>query len=200
MNVLPRFLVRARYLWLVVGLLMAFSQLRDRNIFLAMVCLAATFWLFDRIRGIQRTQQSFGVKSAGVKKLGVQARASSFNGNNRRYSAARGVGLLGAGVAAIEAMNDGPATQLFDDVIETDSSDMFHEVGTGQSDLVINPATGLPMINGFGGIDVGGNPFGIDLNSNWNDSLHGGSAFDDSWSSGSLFDDSWSSSSSWDDS
>lgn len=26
----------------------------------------------------------------------------------------------------------------------------------------INPATGLPMIDGCGGLDVGGNPYGVD--------------------------------------
>lgn len=31
---------------------------------------------------------------------------------------------------------------------------------------VFNPATGLPMIdNGMGGVDVGGSPFGMDLDS-----------------------------------
>lgn len=28
----------------------------------------------------------------------------------------------------------------------------------------INPATGLPMVGDIGGVDVGGNPFGMDLN------------------------------------
>ena len=73
----------------------------------------------------------------------------------------------------------------------------------------INPATGLPMISGSGGVDVQGNPFGVDLHSHhtiettnttidhsWESS---GSAFtDSSWTaSGSSFTDtSWSSSSS----
>lgn len=45
----------------------------------------------------------------------------------------------------------------------------------------INPATGLPMVNdGIGGIDVGGNPYGYDLN-----------CHDDifSYSTDSMFDD-----------
>jgi len=29
----------------------------------------------------------------------------------------------------------------------------------------INPATGLPMVGGCGGVDVAGNPFGVDLSS-----------------------------------
>jgi len=39
----------------------------------------------------------------------------------------------------------------------------------------INPANGLPMVGGEGGIDVAGNPYGCD-NSDW----HSGSMFDDS--------------------
>lgn len=27
----------------------------------------------------------------------------------------------------------------------------------------INPATGLPMVGDIGGVDVGGNPYGVDL-------------------------------------
>lgn len=31
---------------------------------------------------------------------------------------------------------------------------------------VVNPATGLPMLDGsFGGVDVGGSPFGVDTHS-----------------------------------
>jgi hypothetical protein len=59
----------------------------------------------------------------------------------------------------------------------------------------INPATGLPMIGGCGGIDVYGNPYGADL--------HDGivsNSFGDSFSSDSFGSDDWSSSgSSWDD-
>jgi hypothetical protein len=39
--------------------------------------------------------------------------------------------------------------------------------GTDQacvSPMDINPATGLPMIDGSGGLDVGGSPFGVDVN------------------------------------
>lgn len=28
----------------------------------------------------------------------------------------------------------------------------------------INPGTGLPMVGDIGGVDVGGNPYGLDLN------------------------------------
>lgn len=58
----------------------------------------------------------------------------------------------------------------------------------------INPATGLPMIDGCGSVDVMGNPFGMD-----NDSLHHSSTgTDDLMSGSSSWDDSfsWNSSSS----
>lgn len=44
---------------------------------------------------------------------------------------------------------------------------------------VVNPANGLPMIGGMGGVDVEGNPYGTDFTSN--DSLSSG--MDDSFSS-----------------
>lgn len=42
--------------------------------------------------------------------------------------------------------------------------------GTDQaagSSFDINPATGLPMLDGCGGVDIGGSPFGIDVNSTY---------------------------------
>lgn len=54
------------------------------------------------------------------------------------------------------------------------SSTANHE----QSAPVINPSTGLPMINNsIGGIDVGGSPFGQDINHS-NSSVDWGSGFD----------------------
>lgn len=62
----------------------------------------------------------------------------------------------------------------------------------------INPATGLPMIDGCGGVDVGGNPFGT----NMHDSSSIGSGISDTFSSGvdtfgsldfGSFNDSWNS-------
>lgn len=35
------------------------------------------------------------------------------------------------------------------------------------NETVINPATGLPMINGIGGVDVAGNPYGTDLSNDY---------------------------------
>ena len=40
----------------------------------------------------------------------------------------------------------------------------------------INPATGLPMIDGIGSVDVGGNPFGMDWSSHLG--MESGSPFD----------------------
>lgn len=40
----------------------------------------------------------------------------------------------------------------------------------------INPATSLPMLDGIGGVDVGGNPFGIDWSSHLG--IESGSPFD----------------------
>lgn len=51
----------------------------------------------------------------------------------------------------------------------------------------INPANGLPMVGGCGGVDIEGNPYGTDFN------------HDDSWTSASSgFEDGFASSSSWD--
>ena len=51
----------------------------------------------------------------------------------------------------------------------------------------INPATNLPMISEYGGVDVGGNPYGVN------------NSFDDGWSggSGSHFGDSWGGGTDW---
>ncbi|MCE5361478.1 hypothetical protein [Candidatus Igneacidithiobacillus taiwanensis] len=83
-----------------------------------------------------------------------------------------------------------------------DNSSTSQQSSMGHDDgCDINPATGLPMIGGCGGIDVEGNPYGTDLNddysstSSWDD--FSTSSFDDSWSS--LGNDDWTSSSSWND-
>lgn len=47
----------------------------------------------------------------------------------------------------------------------------------------INPATGLPMIDGIGGVDVGGSPFGSDIH----ETSHFDSGIIDSFSSGMDF-------------
>lgn len=42
----------------------------------------------------------------------------------------------------------------------------WHSSGSGpdlREQTAINPATGLPMVGGQGGVDVAGNPFGTDL-------------------------------------
>lgn len=64
----------------------------------------------------------------------------------------------------LRAPATGTASQSFSPA--TDSDDDNHW-------MTVNPASGLPMLN-FGGIDVAGNPFGVDLSS---DTSH--SMFDD---------------------
>lgn len=54
----------------------------------------------------------------------------------------------------------------------------------------INPANGLPMIGGCGGVDVEGNPYGTDTHHE-DFSASSISSMDDSWLSVSAFDDSW---------
>jgi hypothetical protein len=56
----------------------------------------------------------------------------------------------------------------------------------------INPATGLPMINrGIGGVDVGGNPFGLNLDRRDDHHAHH-SHHDHSFGSASSSFDNWS--------
>ena len=62
------------------------------------------------------------------------------------------------------------------------------DAGAGRSmepDPGVNPATGLPMLDG--GIDVMGNPLGIDLHRH--DHHHHHDGFDDRW--GGSFSSSW---------
>lgn len=83
------------------------------------------------------------------------------------------------------------------DWLRWDGADLFEthaESTSSHEDLgcTINPATGLPMISGCGGVDVAGNPFGTDLHAD-----HGSSMSTD------FMNDDWHSvtghSSSWDD-
>ncbi len=72
------------------------------------------------------------------------------------------------------------SASLFDDsefnYSTTDSSPSTDD------DLAINPASGLPMTGGIGGVDAAGNPYGIDSSDTFDDS----SLFDDT----TLFEDS----------
>lgn len=62
------------------------------------------------------------------------------------------------------------------------------------SNFDINPATGLPMTDGIGSIDVGGSPFGMDIHDSFSSMDSGISSFDDSFSS---ISDSFSSFDDW---
>lgn len=53
---------------------------------------------------------------------------------------------------------------IFDDANDLSSpmtNSVFDPLG-GNDEGAINPASGLPMIDGYGGIDVAGNPYGFD--------------------------------------
>lgn len=52
----------------------------------------------------------------------------------------------------------------------------FSEIDGFDMGPQINPATSLPMLDGIGGVDVGGNPFGIDWSSHLG--IESGSPFD----------------------
>lgn len=52
-----------------------------------------------------------------------------------------------------------PAGTYSSDLFEATNDDVFC---ADNSITVINPATGLPMTGGIGGIDVAGNPYGVD--------------------------------------
>lgn len=55
-----------------------------------------------------------------------------------------------------------------DDSANTDPS----SIGQDDAYCTINPATGLPMVGGCGGVDVAGNPFGVDWSHHATDSLN----------------------------
>ncbi|WP_277981880.1 hypothetical protein [Sphingomonas phyllosphaerae] len=59
-------------------------------------------------------------------------------------------------------------TSLFDDWHASPSL-------SAPSEPAINPANGLPMTGGIGGVDVLGNPFGTDLSAHRHDDWHSAS-------------------------
>lgn len=80
----------------------------------------------------------------------------------------------------------------------TYSSDLFEATNDDSFSIdnvaVINPASGLPMTGGVGGIDVAGNPYGVDASLIHHDLFESDSScmFDDDWSS-PMFDNDCSS-------
>lgn len=73
-------------------------------------------------------------------------------------------------------------SSIFDDANDLPSPmtiSAFDLLG-GNDEGAINPANGLPMIDGYGGIDVAGNPYGFDFSQNGFDisSSSIGSSFD----------------------
>lgn len=79
-----------------------------------------------------------------------------------------------------------------DDGFSSSTSSLFSGLTSPLDDGgMINPATGLPMIDGMCGTDVAGNLFGTDSSSMWSESCSAtGSLWDDHCSStGSMFND-----------
>jgi hypothetical protein len=105
--------------------------------------------------------------------------------------------LISSSDEVLSSSIDDPFISSSDEIFSSSIDDPFIssssiELDSGVSQ--INPATGLPMVgDSIGGIDVGGNPYGIDIS----DSINSGivDTFDDSFSSGisDSFDDSFSS-------
>lgn len=112
--------------------------------------------------------------------------------HNAHYRAAALAAAGGvAGVAAGAAFAD---EELFSRRRHDDSSMSTSDMFSGGYDApVINPSTGLPMIDGIGSVDVHGNAYGTDFFEHTWDSSN-------SWDSGSSWDscNSWDSGSSWD--
>lgn len=76
----------------------------------------------------------------------------------------------------------------------TSSFEDDHALAVSET-LWVNPATGLPMIGGIGGLDAGGNLFGCNLHADMN---HDAGGMFDSHGCGSCFDDFHSTTSSFD--
>lgn len=85
--------------------------------------------------------------------------------------------------------DDNSSYTIDDDISSISNSSMDLEI------MVTNPASGLPMINGIGGVDVGGNVFGSDSMSDMYNSMGSDSMLSDDLSSSISSFDSFDSSS-----
>jgi len=112
--------------------------------------------------------------------------------------------IAGVGIATSTLDDDEPSPivddsiSAFDDDIglSTSIENTFDETET----TYVNPATGLLMIGGMGGIDAGGDVYGSDLMSDMHSSIDSSSMFSDDLTSSTDSFDSFDSSSSIDDS
>lgn len=102
-----------------------------------------------------------------AKARAAHAAASPHAGRKTGATAAAAGAVAGAAVASHSDSGDG-------------TSDDWMSGASHWEPTMVNPATGLPMIGGMGGIDAGGNVFGTDNSHDW--SSMGSS------SSGSMFD------------
>ena len=95
--------------------------------------------------------------------------------------------------------DDSSGSSMHDTDRGTSTDDLFGNSSFSETDIswddnAINPANGLPMVGGTGGVDVKGNPYGTDFSHN--DAIGTCSGIDDSFSS---MDDSFSGGCSLDD-
>tara|TARA_B100000809_G_scaffold266534_1_gene329716 strand:+ start:3508 stop:4158 length:651 start_codon:yes stop_codon:yes gene_type:complete len=112
--------------------------------------------------------------------------------------------VAGAGIVASMVddddssfINDNNTPAFDDDISLTNSiSNTFDET----EDMIVNPASGLLMIGGIGGVDAGGNVYGSDSMSDMHTSMDNSSMFSDDLISTTDSFDTFGSSSSIDDS
>lgn len=130
----------------------------------------------------------------------TQSFAQNFRHRLATGSIARGRGHFASTTGAAVMMAEN-AENSWDDC-SINAADDEHFSSSNYSDpfestIDINPATGLTMMDGIGGIDVGGNLYGCSGSDSWDSGI---SDIDHSWSSDSIgMDDSWSGSSGMDD-
>ncbi len=112
--------------------------------------------------------------------------------------------IAGVGIAT-SMLDDDESSPIVDDNISAFDDDIglstsientFDEIET----TYVNPATGLPMIGGIGGVDAGGNVWGSDSMSDMHSAIDNNSMFSDDLTSTTDSFDSFDSSSSIDDS
>lgn len=82
------------------------------------------------------------------------------------------------------------SSDVLGDSVTNMGANNLTNINNSLDDFTINPATGLPMVNGMGGVDVAGNPYGVDNShhDSFGSSFDSGSSFGSHDSFGSTFD------------
>lgn len=82
------------------------------------------------------------------------------------------------------------SNQLLDDSVTVIGANNLIDINTPIDDFTINPATGLPMVNGMSGVDIAGNPYGVDNthHDSFGSNFDSGSSFGSNDAFGSSFD------------